>query len=78
MTRDKVLSTLAKRSKLNNELDDWSTWLAGGEDPKELTLVRRNIEKGLPCGSDQFIKKLEKCIGRSLRLQPQGRPKLEE
>lgn len=78
LTQDKILSTLARWSRLSHQIDDWSAWLAEGDDPNELALVRRNIEKGLPCGSDQFIRKLEKHIGRSLQFQPQGRPKLEE
>jgi hypothetical protein len=37
-------------------------------------IIRRNIDKGLPCGSDRFIKKLEKQIGRVLEYRPLGRP----
>jgi len=78
LVNDRVLSTQAKWMKLTDQVDDWSGWLAKGESPSEFTLVRRNIEKGLPCGSDRFIKNLEKMIGRSLQFRPQGRPRLEE
>ena len=37
-------------------------------------IIRRNIEKGLPCGSDKFIGKLEKRVGRLLQYRPLGRP----
>lgn len=40
-----------------------------------LQRLRRNIDKGLPCGSDAFIRKLEKAAKRMLRYRPQGRPK---
>jgi putative transposase len=35
--------------------------------------LRRNIKKGLPCGTDDFIQKLERMAGRILRYRPQGR-----
>ncbi len=37
-------------------------------------IIRRNVEKGIPCGSDRFIKKLEKQIERVLQYRPPGRP----
>lgn len=75
LTDDKVLSTMPKWKKITNQIDDWSSWLAEGNEAGELAIVRRNIEKGLPCGSDRFVKTLEKKIGRSLQFKPQGRPK---
>ena len=71
---DRVLSKNLRWKKLTEQVDDWSAWLTEGDDPSELTMIRRNIEKGLPCGSDRFIKNLEKKIGRSLQYRPQGRP----
>jgi len=32
--------------KLAEQVDDWSAWLAEGDDPSELRMIRRNIEKG--------------------------------
>ena len=75
---ERVLSNNPQWKKLTEQVDDWSAWLAGGDDPSELKVIRRNIEKGLPCGSDRFIKNLEKMIGRSLQFRPQGRPRQEE
>jgi putative transposase len=75
---DHVLSGEAKWNRLSEQFDDWSAWLAQGDEHNELTLVRRNIEKGLPCGSDRFVENLEKMIGRSLLFRAQGRPKREE
>ena len=73
-----VLSGAAQWEKLHEQVENWSAWLAEGDDPLELARVRRNTNKGLPCGSDRFIHNLEKMIGRTLRFRPQGRPKLEE
>lgn len=56
----------------------WAKWLAEEEEEEEkgnLNILRRNISKGLPCGDEAFIKKLEKLAGITLEFRPQGRPK---
>lgn len=72
---DAVLTKKAYWKKQMESIGDWSAWLAEGEKEQELTLIRRNIEKGLPCGSERFIKKLERQAGRVLTYRPLGRPK---
>lgn len=52
----------------------WSEWLALPENKNTIEIIRRNVEKGLPCGNDGFIAKLEGVAKRSLRYKPQGRP----
>jgi hypothetical protein len=37
--------------------------------------MRMTRGKGLPCGKDSFIKKLERIAKRVLRYRPRGRPK---
>jgi putative transposase len=60
-------------------ITDWSAWLAQGDEEEELQRLRRNVDKGLPCGSDAFVKRLGKQVGRVLDYRPQGRPtKIEE
>jgi len=54
---------------------DWSSWLAEGDVPEGLENLRRNVEKGLPCGPDKFIRKPEKKTGRALRFWPRGQPR---
>jgi len=56
-------------------MEEWSKWLLLPEKEDEINIIRRNIEKGLPCGSENFIAHLEKQINRQLRYRPQGRPK---
>ncbi len=53
---------------------EWSSWLVLPEDNRVVDVLRRNVEKGLPCGSDVFIEKLEKRANRQLGYRPQGRP----
>ncbi|OUR71585.1 hypothetical protein A9Q78_09305 [Methylophaga sp. 41_12_T18] len=54
--------------------DKWSDWLAIIVREGLTQVLERNIEKGLPCGSDNFIERLEKLADRSLQYRPQGRP----
>jgi len=44
-------------------------------DQKSVEILQRNINKGLPCGSDKFVDKLGKLIGRDLSFKQIGRPK---
>ena len=39
-------------------------------DEKKVSILRRNIEKGLPCGSDEFIENLEVLTERTLKYRP--------
>ncbi len=71
---DAVLTTKAYWKKQFESIGDWSAWLAEGDQEEEITIIRRNVEKGIPCGSDRFVKKLEKQIGRVLQYRPPGRP----
>lgn len=74
---DEVLTKKAKWQKRFDEIEDWSSWLAEGESSEELGNLRRNVDKGLPCGTESFIRKLERLVGRSLIFKPQGRPRKE-
>ncbi|MDH5216701.1 MAG: transposase [Gammaproteobacteria bacterium] len=72
---DSVLTQKQKWQKQFAQIDNWRAWLAEGENENQLTVIRRNIDKGLPCGSERFIKKLETLTGNALQYRPQGRPK---
>ncbi|RLA42271.1 MAG: hypothetical protein DRR42_23730 [Gammaproteobacteria bacterium] len=49
--------------------------LASWPPMNQVEILRRNIDKGLPCGSDRFVEKLENIAGRALRFRRPGRPK---
>lgn len=55
----------------------WKDLLMERVDDKELIRIRGNTHTGRPLGSDSFISKLEKMVGRRLRPLPVGRPKNE-
>ncbi len=58
-----------------DDVTDWSAWLAEPDTEEALLVLRRNAMMGLPCGSESFIKKIEKKTGRALHYRPRGRPK---
>lgn len=57
---------------------DWKNWLSEPDEPEKLEILRRNVHKGLPCGSEEFIERLSKESGRNLKFVPQGRPRKRE
>ena len=59
-------------------IGDWSAWLSEEDEPEQLDALRQHAEKGLPCGTESFVKKLGLSIGRVLESRPQGRPKREQ
>jgi len=75
LRQDPVLSAKPAWRRKFEAIGDWSAWLAEGDDPQRLEVLRRNVDKGLPCGSETFIRTLEKQTGRALRYRPPGRPK---
>lgn len=58
LTLDPILSPLPEMERPTPE-SGWSDWLAIPEDEKMTNRLRRNVEKGLPCGSEAFIETLE-------------------
>jgi Transposase and inactivated derivatives len=50
-------------------------YLNQGNNQENIDILRRNINKGLPCGSDNFIINLSKMLGRDLSFKHIGRPK---
>ena len=54
--------------------DKWSEWLASLGERAVENIIERNVEKGLPCGSNSFIDQLESIAKRSLRFKTPGRP----
>jgi putative transposase len=72
---DGLLNPESGLSRKLSETEDWSAWLAEGDETEELQMLRRNVEKGLPCGSEDFVQKLGRQVGRLLEYRPRGRPK---
>lgn len=66
--QDELLSV---SSPFPGVVDDWQAWLECGLEPGTLERLRRRTSTGRPCGSEQFVRTLEKRLDR--RLLPQAR-----
>lgn len=53
----------------------WKEVLEQGVDPEFAEAFRLNTHTGRPLGSDSFLSKLEKKLGRRVRALPVGRPR---
>jgi len=72
--QDDLLKLASDWNKQFSEVEDWSAWLAEGDEAEKLHILRRNADKGLPCSSESFVQALGMQIGRVLMHRPQGRP----
>jgi len=54
---------------------DWRAALTEPQDDAMIASLRQATSRGRPLGSDSFISKLEKLVGRRLRALPVGRPR---
>ena len=72
---DAVLTKDAEWLRQVRAMGDWSKWLAEGDRPEQLEVLRRHVERGLPCGAEGFIRKLERQAKQLLRVRPRGRPR---
>ncbi len=59
------------------QVPDWLMWLSDGLCENDDETIRRHSQKGLPCGSSQFVSKLEGLAGRPLGYRHQGRPRID-
>ena len=70
--RDPLLSPAFPPPDWTARIPDWAAWLAD-ENPAETAAIRRNTHTGRPCGTVEFIRKLETLLGRLLLPQKAGR-----
>lgn len=54
---------------------DWAEWLSIPNSEATLKTLRQTVNKGLPCGNENFISTIEREVGKILRIRPLGRPK---
>jgi len=60
------------------DYDDWQGQLVEPEDEHQMLRLRSYTRNGRPLGSDSFVSKLERIVGRRLRAAPIGRPQLNK
>ncbi len=78
LASDALLKPMPAWRKDLDDITDWTRWLAEPDAEQALLILRRNAMMGLPCGSEKFLRKIEKQAGRSLSFKPQGRPKMKK
>jgi putative transposase len=54
---------------------EWRRLLKSGLDQRSVETIRRHTARGRPLGSDGFLAKVERLVGRRVRALPVGRPK---
>ncbi|NOZ19947.1 MAG: transposase [Planctomycetes bacterium] len=64
---------LVKAGTLLEWVEDWKALLADGVSDEELEAVRCHERTGRPLGSETFVARLEKTLGRVLRPLTRGR-----
>lgn len=67
LRKDALLTAEPSWQQQLKSIGNWSAWLTAGNAADELIALRKNTSKGLPCGSDEFIDKLELSAGLCLR-----------
>ena len=75
IVNDEVITKKSEWNEKRNSINNWSKWLREKEDIDKIDKLRRNTLKGLPCGSNDFIKRLERIKDRILSYRPVGRPR---
>jgi REP-associated tyrosine transposase len=70
---DPVLTTDPNWQQRLKIISNWSAWLACPDEDRHLEMLRSKADKGLPCGSNEFVENLEHASGRHLKGRPQGR-----
>jgi len=78
LRNDALLSCKPEWQNALTSIEDWSEWLSVEEETGRLDMLRKHVEKGIPCGTDDFVQALGRKNGRSLEDRPQGRPKKNE
>ena len=71
---DPLLTTSSRWLRVLSEMSDWSNWLDTANDPASVDELRNNTRKGLPTGSQEFVRQLEQSTGLALVRRPRGRP----
>jgi putative transposase len=69
-------SLLSPRRPFPEAVGDWRAWLSQGIEDDELETLRVHTATGRPCGAPEFVRELERRLGRRLRPFATGRRKL--
>lgn len=71
-TIDPVLTASPSWTRQLSAIHNWTDWLMAHDEPQSLDVLRRRVDRGLPCGSPEFIALLERTTGRDLQERRRG------
>jgi putative transposase len=54
---------------------NWAEWLRADEDAAMVQAIRASTRTGRPAGDEEFVARIEKLTGRSLRPRQAARPR---
>jgi putative transposase len=60
---------------IDAEQDNWANFIEVKSDEDQIKKIRKKTKSGRPIGSFRFIEKVEKKLGRRIKLKSKGRPK---
>jgi len=72
---DPVLTADPAWQRRIDTISNWSAWLAREDEQDCLANLRQNADRGLPCGTREFVERLERDSARALQARPRGRPR---
>ena len=70
--------TLVHVDAMLDMVSDWQSYLAQETPPEMLDTLERNLRTGRPLGSPEFIDRVEKILGRSVRPRKRGPPSMDD
>ena len=59
-------------------IGDWRIWINGEEDPHDIKKIRNTTKTGFPCGSSEFVKRVEAILRVNLRQRNPRHPNAGE
>jgi putative transposase len=59
-------------------IGDWRIWINGEDDPHEIKKIRNTTKTGFPCGSSEFVKRLEVDLGLNIRQRNPRHPDVRD
>lgn len=65
---------LSPHRPLPEVIGDWRSWLGMEVEPEELDVLRKATATGRPAGPEEFVRELERRLGRRLRPRRPGPP----
>lgn len=72
LRRDLLIRPAAESPTLAG-IVDWSAWLAAGLPQEDVDVLRSHERRNLPCGSNEFVKEMERLAGRPMTIRRRGR-----